>query len=74
MELLKDILTNILSDGISFVLGMLYVILSSFLKNPNRIKKLYQNTINYLRDLMNFDYKKIKLIRVSVNDIHIKKF
>ncbi len=55
MELLKDILINLLSDGVSFVLGMLFVILFPFLKKPNVFKKLIQNTRNLIKVLMNFD-------------------
>lgn len=58
MEIVYDILINVLSDGISFLLGMLFVILHPFLKNSIRIKKLIQNSRNYLEVLMNFELRK----------------
>lgn len=68
MEIVDDILINVLSDGISFLLGMLFVILYPFLKNSIRIKKLIQNSQNHLRVLMNFDCEKNKSQRVIVNN------
>ena len=70
MDTVYDILINVLSDGISFLLGMLFVILYPFLKNSIRIKKRIQNSRNYLEVLMNFESKK----RVfSTNSLDIKK-
>ncbi len=57
MEIVYDIIINVLSDGISFLLGMLFVILYSFLKNSIHIKKLIRNSRNHLEVLMNFELR-----------------
>lgn len=58
MELLYDIVVNLLSDGIIYLLGLLLVILFPFLKKSICIKKLIQNTRNYYEVLMNTPYLK----------------
>lgn len=72
MDFIIDILVNLISDGISFLIGVTFVFLLSFFKKSIRIKKLYQNTQNLFESFMNFVLKKTITI-VSYDTIPLFK-